>query len=204
MTSNALDDLDFDLHSSARSKQDKPISIADECIEGEHYVLNSPSYWHQLLIKRIGFELDPQMARAGYELILGPLPVFVLSDLGDTTTFVKPDIFIVDDDDKLRLLRTQQYYYGAPLVIFEVLSIDRFQDCSHDLRIKADLYYRAGVKEYWTLDGALKNVTRLEWSERGYIYRPPESLDGAVNLLSIAGCSLDCSKIFASLELDTF
>ena len=70
----------------------------------------------------------------------------------DNENTVQPDLKIVGDFSKIA---DGKNIKGAPDFIAEVLSPS---NSSHDLIYKRDLYEKHGVKEYWIVDIANKNI----------------------------------------------
>lgn len=121
-----------------------------ELIEGEHYVTPSPNLWHQELSKRLTFALESHLREhGGGRLFYAPLDcVFTDFDV------VEPDLLLVTAD-QCHIL-TEAHVEGAPALVVEILSRGTRKV---DETIKRDLYDRAGVREYWTVDPKARRVT---------------------------------------------
>ena len=88
-----------------------------EIIDGEHYVTPSPNVRHQVLVGRLGFEIELYLrANPGTgHVFLSPLDV-VLSHWD----VVEPDVLFVAGDQPDIL--TEKNIQGAPALVVEVLS----------------------------------------------------------------------------------
>lgn len=83
--------------------------------------------------------------------------------LEDQQSAVQPDVMVIMDENK-QIIRDDALY-GAPDIIFEILSGNRI----HDTLKKKTLYEDAGVKEYFIIDPADKTVVMFAYnSNRKY------------------------------------
>jgi Uma2 family endonuclease len=125
-----------------------------------------------------------------------PFDVYLFWEKGDQKNFVEPDLFIACDQEQLKRLRAseQDYYHGAPKFIVEILSPSTG---AHDLERKAELYYRAGVAEYWVVDPLVRNIHVFTLPEHGTEYKL-KVLDavGCIPLITFPGVTVDFSAIF--------
>ena len=159
--------------------------VRRELIDGEVFVSPSPGYWHQRVLLRLAFELEAHIRRAGGgKVMVAPLDV-VLSQ----HDVVEPDVLYLADKDRSRVTRAN--IQGPPTLVAEVVS-----DSRRDRRIKAELYGRFGVPEYWIVDPEADRVEILRLGPGGYgkpeIRVPGESL--ATDL--IPGLVIDLADLF--------
>jgi Uma2 family endonuclease len=123
-----------------------------EIIYGEAYAMAAPNTSHQAILT----ELLRQMANyfAGKSCKVYPAPfdvrLFYAQDESDDTV-VQPDITVICDEKK----RGKEGCRGAPDFIAEILSPS---NTAIEMQAKFDLYRRAGVREYWVLDGEHKRL----------------------------------------------
>ncbi|MDR2521036.1 MAG: Uma2 family endonuclease [Spirochaetaceae bacterium] len=123
-----------------------------EIIDGEAYAMAAPNTYHQAILT----ELLRQMANyfAGKSCRVYPAPfdvrLFYAADESDDTV-VQPDISVVCDEEK----RGKEGCRGAPDFVAEILSPS---NTAIEMQTKFDLYRRAGVREYWVLDGDHKRL----------------------------------------------
>ena len=142
-----------------------------ELIDGEHYVTPSPNTRHQELSLRLILALGNHLAaHPGGRLFHAPYDcVFTDFDI------VEPDLLWIATD-QLGII-TEKHVRGVPALVVEILSPSTRRV---DERVKRDLYDRAGVREYWVVDGV---SNRIGVHRRGAEGRLSSSLD----LYSAAG-----------------
>lgn len=124
--------------------------LRHELIDGEHFVTSSPATRHQQLVGRLHFEIELCLRahpRAG-QVFVAPLDVIL-----SPHDLVVPDLLLIADDQKDIL--TAKNVQGAPALVIEILSPSTRK---RDLGIKRQLFRRAGVREYWIVDGELNRV----------------------------------------------
>jgi Uma2 family endonuclease len=184
--------------------QRNPIGVEPryEVIDGVIYMMATPKYWHQRAVAKMAFQLDQQLAPHGCEVFIAPFEVHLFWDKGNQKDFVEPDIFIVCDQEQIKRLRAseQDYYHGAPKFVVEILSPST---TAHDLVRKAELYYRAGVAEYWAVDPLGRTIHVFTLPEQGtkYEFKILEA-KGSIPLITFPGVTVDFSVIFTE-EQDT-
>lgn len=115
-----------------------------EYIDGEVYLLASPSYGHQKIIMEI--------SNAFYNFFKGkdcqPLnsPFDVTITVNDNKNVVQPDIIVICDKENIN---EKGKYTGIPGLVVEVLSPSTQKK---DMLKKLNLYLNGGVKEYWIVN----------------------------------------------------
>lgn len=113
-----------------------------EIIDGEHYVNPAPTAYHQIILTNLLVRLAPYVRDRGLGRVL-PSAIDVVLTEHDT---VQPDlVFIRAEREHIIQKRVE----GTPDLIVEILSESNRR---YDVRIKYDLYERAGVSEYWIVD----------------------------------------------------
>ena len=162
-----------------------------EIIDGEHYVTPSPNVRHQVLVGRLGFEIELYLrANPGTgHVFLSPLDV-VLSHWD----VVEPDVLFVawDQPDIL----TEKNIQGPPALVVEVLSKSTRK---RDTQIKRRLFERTGVREYWLVDPELDTVQVFRPSPEGKLARVAEltAEDGEVLTTPLLpGCQIALRELF--------
>ena len=162
-----------------------------EIIDGEHYVTPSPNVRHQVLVGRLGFEIELYLrANPGTgHVFLSPLDV-VLSHWD----VVEPDVLFVAEDQPDIL--TEKNIQGAPALVVEVLSKSTRK---RDAQIKRRLFERTGVREYWLVDPELDAVQVFRPSPEGKLARVVEltAEDGDVLTTPLLpGCQIALRELF--------
>ncbi len=103
--------------------------------------------------------------------------------LEDKLSVVQPDVMVIMDENK-HIIRDDAVY-GAPDIVFEILSGNRL----HDTLKKKKLYEEAGVKEYFIIDPADKTVVMFAFNNAGE-YELVYELKGKITS-EILGVSFD-------------
>lgn len=142
-------------HSATRLSYEDYLMFPDdgqrhELINGEHYVTPTPVTKHQRVVMRLVVALATYFETHPIgEVFVSPLTVR-LSD----HDVVEPDVMVVLHHQKD--IVTERYLVGAPAIVIEVLSPSTR---ARDAGLKALLYQRAGVQEYWIVDPEADVVT---------------------------------------------
>jgi prevent-host-death family protein len=134
-----------------------------ELIDGEVYMLPSPSVTHQTILGKLHIAFweylkehescTPFVAPFDVELFRQPLKQ--LRELNeDDTNVVQPDVMILCDFEKD--INEKDSYKGTPDLVVEILSPSTR---SKDILKKGDLYMESGVREYWSVDPMKQTVT---------------------------------------------
>lgn len=121
-----------------------PKDCRAELIDGQFYNMASPSRMHQEILMEIAGTIRDYIKSKGGPCRVYPAP-FAVKLFDDDKTIVEPDISVICDPNKL----TDKGCSGAPDWIVEIVSPS---DPRHDYIIKLNLYYNAGVREYWIID----------------------------------------------------
>lgn len=166
-----------------------------EIINGEAFMMATPSRIHQEICFEIGRQLGNYLEGKPCKVYLAPFGVRLFEQDGDrpddVNTIVEPDICVVCDQSKLDRYGCK----GAPEMIIEVLSPSTQR---RDQLIKLNLYQQAGVLEYWIVDPENRTVRVLLETGDGTlrtheVYKQEDV--AKVNVLD--GCFIELSKVFA-------
>lgn len=168
--------------------------VRAEIIDGEVYMMSSPSALHQLVICEMVRQLTNYLEGKKCRAFVAPFDVRLFEKKGDqpkdVTTVVQPDIMVVCDRNKI----DERSCKGAPDMIIEVLSPSTRR---HDRLVKLNLYQRAGVREYWIVDPSSHSVLVFLLDESG-VFRLHEDYGptdiAKVNVLD--GCFIELCKVF--------
>jgi Uma2 family endonuclease len=132
-----------------------------EIIDGELFVMSSPSVTHQRVLGRLHLAFHEQIQQRGQgEVFLAPLDVIM-----SPTRVVEPDLIVVRPNNR-GILKTR--IEGIPDLLLEILSPSNHK---HDVVTKRRLYARARVPEYWIVDPDAQTIEVLELVEGGLTYR---------------------------------
>lgn len=115
-----------------------------EYIDGEVYLLASPSYNHQRIIMEISNIMYNWFKGRKCEPLTAPFDVTLLKE--DNKNVVQPDILVICDTENID---EKGRYRGIPSLVLEVLS----ETTRHkDMLKKLDLYINSGISEYWIVN----------------------------------------------------
>lgn len=122
-----------------------------ELIDGEVFLLASPTYNHQTAILEIIVHFYNWFKGKSCRPLTSPFDV-TLVKANDNINVVQPDIIVICDTDKVD---EKGKYKGIPTLAVEVLSESSRR---HDMLRKLDLYMQTGVREYWMVDPVKKEI----------------------------------------------
>jgi Uma2 family endonuclease len=123
-----------------------------EIINGEAFMMASPTVEHQAILRKILVKLDAFLSGKPCEVFSSPLDVrlFPEDDHSDDTV-VQPDILVVCDTSKL----SKGSVDGPPDLVIEILSPSNTQKL---MFLKFESCLNAGVREYWVLNPEQKKA----------------------------------------------
>ena len=156
---------------SALPKPDRLFTYADyqawelaegeryELIYGEAFAMSAPGERHQLLLGELFSQFHAYLRGKPCKVFpaLYIVRLFYEQDDSDDTV-VQPDITVVCDEKK----RSSEGCRGAPDLAVEILSPS---NSAVEMQRKLTLYRRAGVREYWIVDGENKELTVYRFGE---------------------------------------
>lgn len=128
-----------------------PEGVRAELINGELYMLASPSFEHQELSMDLSVQIYNYInSRNGKcKVVAAPFAVYLHND---DKNYFEPDISVICDKCKI----DKNGCHGAPDWIIEIVSpSSQKMDCV----LKLKEYRKAGVREYWIVDAEEKTVT---------------------------------------------
>lgn len=133
-----------------------------ELIDGEVYLMTSPSFNHQLVVNEISWYFNNYFRDKACRSLTAPLDVrlcgFALKFEEDPNV-VQPDLLVICDEDKVS---EDNKYEGVPTLIVEVLSPSTR---GKDMITKLNLYMKSGVSEYWVVDLEEKKISQYSFTE---------------------------------------
>ncbi len=158
-----------------------------ELIEGEFFMVPSPSWSHQTISTNLFRVLDGYVKshKLG-EVRYAPLDV-VLSE----ENVLQPDILFISKE-RFNII-TDKNVQGAPDLVIEILSSTTAEK---DKGLKQKLYAKFGVREYWLVDPDKETIEVLTLAEEGFesikAYQGGEILESPL----LKGISLNVTEIF--------
>ncbi len=137
-----------------------------QLIDGDFIMAPSPSLKHQEVSKNIELEFAKFLEKNSIGKILyAPIDYYV-----DKYDVVQPDLVYISKE-KYRIL-FEKGIKNTPDLIIEIISKSTE---NIDKNLKKDLYWRAGVKEYWIVNIEEKSIEVFKINSEGYrldkIYR---------------------------------
>ncbi len=107
----------------------------------------------------------------------------------DIYDMVEPDILVVCDSNKIG----EKRIHGAPDFIIEVISPS---SASRDYVIKARLYEKNGVKEYWIIEPVNRIVHKYLLNEKGKYVISAHEGKGKLEVKTLKGLTIDFDLVF--------
>ena len=169
-----------------------------EIIEGvPHAMTPAPTTRHQVILGEPFFQLRAQLQGRSCRAYLAPFDVRLPGDGHDDTlddalddTVVQPDLSVICDPAKVDAKGCR----GAPDLVVEIISPST---ASRDQLLKAALYEKHGVKEYWIVHPVdrLVYIRRLE--EGGFDRMLVCADEGTLASSAVSDLVVDLEALFA-------
>ncbi len=158
-----------------------------QLIGGELIMSPSPAPYHQIISRRIEFELLKfvEEKKLG-EVIDAPIDVY----FSETETY-QPDIIFISKE-RLHIIGEKKIE-GAPDLVIEILSEST---AYYDLRHKKNVYEKTGVKEYWIVDPIEKSIEVYENTPKGFRLFMRIVEKGTISSKLLEGFSVELEKVF--------
>jgi prevent-host-death family protein len=128
-----------------------------EYIDGEVYLLASPTYDHQSIIMEMSNQMYQWFKGKKCRALTAPFDVTLIKE--DDKNVVQPDIIVICDTENVN---EKGRYMGVPSLVAEVLSESTRRK---DMIKKLDLYLQSGVREYWVVNPFNREVHVYCFSE---------------------------------------
>lgn len=114
-----------------------------EYIDGEVYLLASPTYDHQSIIMEIINIMHNWFKGKKCKVLTSPFDVTLIKN--EDKNVVQPDVIVICDKENVN---KKGRYMGVPTLVVEVLSESTRRK---DILKKTDLYMQSGIHEYWVV-----------------------------------------------------
>jgi Uma2 family endonuclease len=158
-----------------------------ELIFGRFYEAPTPHVLHQFVVLLLLMRLEAIAGQLGGLVLTSPIDV----QLGEHST-VQPDILYLTPDHKGRARKTVE---GPPDLIVEIISAGTAR---RDRGEKLRLYAEAGVREYWIVDPAAREISFLV--NRGGRFEVALALDACYRSELIPEITLDLADLWRELD----
>ncbi|NLY73910.1 MAG: type II toxin-antitoxin system Phd/YefM family antitoxin [Firmicutes bacterium] len=124
-----------------------------EFINGEIYLLSSPSIRHQEILGRLYLTFNEYFKNKKCRVFLAPFDVHFHKKEFKEPDVMQPDILVACDLENN--VTEKGRYMGTPTLVVEILS-DSTR--SKDMIDKLNTYRLSGVREYWLIDPKQENI----------------------------------------------
>ncbi|MGI6286130.1 Uma2 family endonuclease [Neomoorella humiferrea] len=162
-----------------------------QLIGGKLIMTPAPGTYHQIILMRLIEKL--LFFLAGKDLgILFTAPVDVFLEEKET---YQPDIIFIAKD-RMHIIETTKIK-GAPDLVIEILSPSTGY---YDLKKKARVYARCGVKEYWIVDPEDKSIEVFQQKEGNFVLVHHVEETGQAKSILLKGFAVEAKEIFAPLQ----
>jgi len=124
-----------------------------ELINGEIYILSSPSIWHQEILGRLYLIFEKYFRGKKCRVYMAPFDVhFWKKDFKDPDV-MQPDLLVACDLEGN--ISERGRYMGTPSLVIEILAPSTR---SKDMIDKLNTYMLSGVREYWIIDTKQQSI----------------------------------------------
>jgi prevent-host-death family protein len=164
-----------------------------ELIDGEIYLLASPSFKHQVAVNEIAWHFNNYFRDKSCRSLTAPLDIRLFgfaTKFEEDPNVVQPDVVVICDEENVN---AEGRYVGIPALVVEVLSPSTR---GKDMAAKLNLYMKSGVREYWVVDLERKVIFQYTFSEeRDIDYLNTFGLEDTVKSAAFAGLGIKISDI---------
>ncbi|MGE5583324.1 MAG: type II toxin-antitoxin system prevent-host-death family antitoxin [Bacillota bacterium] len=165
-----------------------------ELINGEIYLLASPSIGHQDILGRLYLTFSEYFKDKKCRVFLAPFDVHFHKKDFKEPDVMQPDLLVACDLE--HNVNERGKYMGTPTLVIEILS-DGTR--SKDMIDKLNTYRLSGVKEYWIVDQKQENIMVYGFDNYEIDrYKTYEKGDAAGSLV-FNGLSADIASLFNEL-----
>ncbi|MBC7105760.1 MAG: Uma2 family endonuclease [Firmicutes bacterium] len=162
-----------------------------QLIGGELILTPAPTTFHQIVSMRLENMLVNFVTERGLGLVLdAPVDVY----LEEKETY-QPDIIFISRD-RLDIVEKARVN-GAPDLVVEILSPST---AYYDMKKKARVYARHGVREYWLVDPEERSIEVYRGHEGRFLADQRVEGDGTVRSLVLEGLEVDAARLFAPIK----
>lgn len=133
-----------------------------ELIDGEVFMLASPSYAHQIAVSVIHAYFFSWFKGKKCRPLTSPFDVTLING-EDNKNVVQPDIIVICDTETID---EKGKYKGVPTLVVEVLSPSSKK---HDMLRKLNLYMKTGIREFWLVDTDKKTIYTYNFEDKNIL-----------------------------------
>lgn len=167
-----------------------------EFLNGEIYLLGSPSINHQEVLGRLYLVFSGYFNKSKCKVFLAPFDVhFRKKDIKDPDV-LQPDLLVACDLENN--ITEKGRYMGTPSLVVEIPSGGTR---NRDMVDKLNTYMLSGVREYWVVDYRQKNILVYSFAKYAIDGYKLFELGTVAKSMSFPGLAADVSELFADLPL---
>lgn len=166
-----------------------------ELIRGKIFKMSpAPNTAHQEISRKLFLPIGNFLEKKSCKVFSAPfdvrLPAKNKTKDSEITTVVQPDICVICDQSKI----DERGCIGAPDLIIEILSPG---NSAKEIRLKYELYEKAGVKEYWVVYPVEQNIAVLILNENNkYNGAKIYAGDDRIKSTAVKGLIINLNDIF--------
>ncbi|MGI1659016.1 MAG: type II toxin-antitoxin system prevent-host-death family antitoxin [Desulfitobacterium sp.] len=168
-----------------------------ELIDGEIYLLASPSFKHQVVVNEISWHFHSYFKGKSCRSLTAPLDIRLFgyaTKFEEDPNVVQPDLVVICDEERVN---EKNKYEGIPTLVVEVLSP---YTKAKDLVAKLNLYMKSGVLEYWVVNPEDKSMLQYSFSEERDINYPQSyQLEETIQSTVFSELRIALSDIFSDI-----
>ena len=165
-----------------------------EFINGEIYLLSSPSIGHQEILGRLYLIFNECFKSKKCRVFLAPFDVhFRKKDIKEPDV-MQPDILVACDLENN--VTEKGRYMGTPTLVVEILSNSTR---SKDMIDKLNTYRLSGVKEYWMIDPKQKYILIYSFEDFEIDKYKTFEMGSVAQSFTFNGLSVDIEGLFTGL-----
>jgi len=161
-----------------------------ELIDGEVFMLASPSYAHQTAIAEILVRFHNWFKGKKCRPLTSPFDVTLIKG-EDNKNVVQPDIIVICDTETID---AKGRYRGIPTLVVEVLSPSSKK---HDMLRKLDLYMKTGISEFWLVDTQKKAIYVYSFEDKTILDYTTFLNDDSVKSSVFEGLEISLKEVFS-------
>ena len=163
-----------------------------EVINGELLMVPGPGTFHQSIVGALFIRLTRHAEESGAGTVfVSPLDV-VLDDIN----VVQPDVLFIRNDH-LEIIDPRAIR-GVPDLVVEILSPGTRR---RDRMVKAQLYARAGVPEYWIVDPPARCIEVFSLGETGYALHSSATGGGVASSKALDGFEVVVNEVMGTMQM---
>ena len=165
-----------------------------EFINGEIYLLASPTIGHQEILGRLYLNFNEYFQDKKCRVFLAPFDVHFHKKDFKEPDVMQPDLLVACDLEGN--VTEKGRYMGTPTLVVEILSESTR---NKDLIDKLNTYMLSGVEEYWIVDQKQGSITVYSFADCGIDRYKFYEQNDVTRSIAFDGLSVDGESIFSDL-----